>query len=244
MINLYLDESGSMCLKPKESKHRYFYIALIQINNKDLVKRRFKRFVSRKMKKLKSLDSKHKMFINNQFKELKGSEMNFDIQKDFMQYMCFENCISVYLIKVDNEKASSKLYADTARAFNFILKEALHDWYIKEHFADDDVFLHSDDRNVKVKARFALEEFLNTSLVTGAGCYNSFKVEYVQSENSIFVQIADVFANAYFSSEYNHNYKLILNHLAETGYIKDVFSYFCYENEIKTCMQRFCGMNK
>ena len=47
MLNLYIDESGSMTIYPKQNGLRYFHIAIVNIKKGELAKKRFKKFISK-----------------------------------------------------------------------------------------------------------------------------------------------------------------------------------------------------
>ena len=115
-----------------------------------------------------------------------------------------------------------KIYFNTARAFNFILKLVLikvSSKYSKE------IFLHLDNRNVKTNTIKVLKEYINTELCMAYEKYINIEVEYFQSENCHFVQIADIFANVHYSSQFNFEYKEILSKLSYEGYIIENFTF-------------------
>ncbi|MGX8835579.1 DUF3800 domain-containing protein [Amedibacillus sp. YH-ame6] len=213
MANIYIDESGSMCINPINKKNNYFFIALVKVNKSEIAKKRFKRFISKNIEELKKIDVENKMFINGKFKELKGSALTFELKEKFVRYMCSSNCIEVYLIKVDNNAATENFFDNTARAFNFLLKLGLQKYATEKLICENEINLHLDNRNVRTNTIYLLEEYLNTELATGAGLYKRITATYYQSENCRFVQIADVFANIHFSSQFNKNYNRILKNL-------------------------------
>ena len=62
MNTFYIDESGSMTKKNLNySKNKFFIICVVVPNNKDRLRRVFKRFVSSNFDALKSLDKDNKM---------------------------------------------------------------------------------------------------------------------------------------------------------------------------------------
>ena len=235
MLNFYLDESGCMELNPHSRHHCFFHIAMVKVNNKELIKRRFKRFISKNSDELRMIDENNaerkkkrgeipnRMFVNNKFKELKGSCLTYEMKSKFIDEICIDNAIDVYFITINNTRVNDSLYDNKARAFNFVLKSAFISFYEKGILQCDDIFLHCDNRNVKTKTLYLLEEYLMTELVLGNGYYKSFKAEYLQSENSIFVQIADIFANFHYSSSFNKKYKSKLIELEKNDYIKGKF---------------------
>ena len=225
IANIYIDESGSMCYSPINKRNNFFFICLVKINNPELVKRRFKRFISQNIKELERIDYEKRMFINGKFKELKGSSLNKELKEKFVKYICIEKCIEVYLIKVDNHAATENFFSNTARAFNYLLKLGLKKYAENDLLEERIVNLHLDNRNVRTNTVSLLEEYLNTELVTGEHLYESITAQYYQSENCRFVQIADVFANIHFSSQFNPFYKKLLTDLEKDHYIIDNFTF-------------------
>lgn len=88
----YIDESGSINNHLSHNKH--FVIALVRVLNKKSLKRSYKRFVSSNYDRLLELDKDKyhpktgklikeggKMFSNETFKELKGSQFDKEMKK-------------------------------------------------------------------------------------------------------------------------------------------------------------------
>lgn len=222
MKNIYIDESGSMT-KEFSKFYPYFIIALIVPKDKDKVKRVYKRFISKYKDDLKQSDEKDKMFIGDKFLELKGSSMSDNLKINFLDYFCKNELLEVYYIKIDNSKVKNKLYENTARAFNFVIKQAFR-YILKEgHLSKDDYYICIDERNEKTKTRFLLEEYLNMQLIIEENLINSVKVEYFDSANNSLIQVADVFSNIFYNSCLNSKFKDKLYLLREQGYIKDIF---------------------
>lgn len=76
MINMYIDESGS--IHPTSQKlNRYFIIGIVIPKDSQKLKKVYKTFIRKNLKKLKELDTESKMFDNdNHFIELKGCCMD------------------------------------------------------------------------------------------------------------------------------------------------------------------------
>lgn len=91
-MTFYIDESGS--INNHLSHNKYFVIALVRVLNKKSLKRSYKRFVSSNYDRLLELDKDKyhpktgklikeggKMFSNETFKELKGSQFDKEMKK-------------------------------------------------------------------------------------------------------------------------------------------------------------------
>ncbi len=68
-------------------------------------------------------------------------------------------------------------------------------------------YFHIDERNIRTEAKYTLEDYLNTELLFNNILDQNIKVEYYDSCNSILIQIADVFANIFYSNLLNGNYE-------------------------------------
>lgn len=236
MDNIYIDESGSMCKREISRRTRFFFLCLVRVNDAKVVDRRYKRFVSKHMEELKEANRLHiekelrrgvtkpsSMFVDDKFKELKGSIMTWELKEKFIKYMCVDHIIDVCLIKVDNRKIKESFYSNTARAFNYILKLVLK--RCSDSWLNKEIYLHLDNRNVKTNTVHVLKEYVNTELCLTHENYKNIEVQYFQSENCKFVQIADVFANVHYSSQFNKNYKKLLIELTEEKYIVENFTF-------------------
>ena len=112
MNTFYIDESGSMTKKNLNySKNKFFIICVVVPNNKDRLRRVFKRFISSNFDALKSLDKDNKMFYDNgKFKELKGSCFDSKMKRKFMEFFCQNNLFEVYYIVCDNNMVKDYFY--------------------------------------------------------------------------------------------------------------------------------------
>lgn len=235
-MNIYIDESGSINNKAY-SHSPFFIIALVHVKDKDNLKRVYKRFVSSNIPTLKKLDIEKlsssgkvlkeggKMFDGEKFKELKGSQFDHTMKRKFLEFFSRNPYFEVFFIKIHNDKLSDKFCSNTARCFNYILKLALHYYIDKGLLPNEECILQLDERNEKTEARFFLENYLNTELTLGSGCTGPFKVSYFDSCDNCFIQIADVFANWYYSHLFNKDYEEEYNNLKEKGIIKRVFDF-------------------
>ena len=228
MQHLYIDESGSMT--SEHTNHwPYFTIAIVMASDKVRAKRAVKRFVSRNINALKAADSAHKMFLDGNFHELKGSCMNGAIQAKFIEYMCQNNTIKAFLIQVKNQQIRYGLYKNTARAFNYILGQALTNLFVSDLLPKDEYMLHIDERNQKTGTIHSLEDYLNIQLCIDRELADSVIVRYYDSAQNSLIQIADVLSNAYYkhcmksgNAEYISD---MLNKKTVEGYFPAVYQF-------------------
>lgn len=235
-MNLYIDESGSINNHNKNNK--YFIIAIIHVKDKDTLKRTYKRFVSSNYEELKKLDqdkvhpktgsiikSGGKMFFNGSFKELKGAQFDRNMKQRFLQFFSQKDSFEVYYIKIANEKLSDRFCENTARVFNYTIRIALS-YLIKNNFLpDEDCFLQLDERNEKTETRYFLENYLNTELPLGGITDRKFWVSYFDSSHNKFIQIADVFANLYYSHLCTGAYAEEFQKIKEADILKFIFNF-------------------
>lgn len=226
--HLYIDESGSMTSEYTE-QWPYFTVAIVVSPNKERAKRVVKRFVSKKMNILKESDTAHKMFLDGNFHELKGSCMRGDTQAEFIDYMCRNDIVKVFLIQVKNENIRYGLYKNTARAFNYILGQALTGFLSADMLPRDEYMLHIDERNQKTGTTHSLEDYLNIQLCIDRDLADSVTVRYYDSAQNSLIQVADVFSNAYYKhcmkngeAEYVSD---MLNQKTADGYFPAVYQF-------------------
>lgn len=222
-MNLYIDESGSMTTT-NINGNPYFVISMVAVNDSQKVKRYFKRFVSKNLSELKRIDCRKKMFEGDKFKELKGSELIPKLKKEFMTSMFRENCLKVFYIVLDNQSITPNFYLNTARAFNYCIKLALS-YYLRTGKIGKEINnIEIDERNERTKTKFFLEEYLNTELLLHEGVLDkNISVQYFDSSQNIYIQIADVLANIKYSDLLTCNYNKELNDACYKGYIKKDF---------------------
>lgn len=219
MINIYIDESGSMTTKHAEH-YPYFVIALVVAKDKQKLRKVYKRFVSKHHEELRCTDLKNKMFKEDKFSELKGSCLTEELKISFLDFFCKNDLFEVYYIRIKNSDIRYGLYNNTARAFNFVLKNALQSLLEAGFLPNDDYYLHIDERNEKPNSIHDLEGYLNIELHTGHGLAGEFKVKYYDSSSNPLIQIADVFSNTYYIYSLNGSLKDKMNEKREQGYIK------------------------
>ncbi len=234
-MNLYIDESGS--INNHIPNNKYFIIALVRPTNKEALKRAYKRFVSSNFDALKALDQEKvnhsgkvikpggKMFSGDKFKELKGAQFDRHMKSIFCDFFSRKSNFEVLYIKINNEKLTDQFCSNTARVFNYTVRLAL-EYFIKNGFLpNEDCSLQLDERNEKTETKFFLENYLNTELALSGVSNGRFDVSYFDSSNNALIQIADVFANLYYSHLQTGAYEDEFNKLKEAGIVKFTFEF-------------------
>lgn len=228
MERLFIDESGTMTAQYCNI-HPYFVIAIVRAKEPDKLKRTYKRFVRKNMSKLRFADKKGTMFINDKFVELKGNSFTPELKRDFVDFFCQNNYFDIFYIIADNEKIAKKdngkLYNNTARAFNYLLKLALEFYIKKHHLENKGLNIQLDERNEKTETKFFLENYLNTELYMEDIIEDECRVSYFDSCNNQIIQIADVFANLMFSELKTSAYTSEFEFMEQQGYLKPIFKF-------------------
>lgn len=223
-MNLYIDESGSMTCDVSTHKNKFFIIAVLLVDDSVKLKKIYSRFISKHLNELKQIDVDKKMFKNNKFIELKGSCLTPKLKKEFVDYFCKNNYFQILYIKIDNSKATTKLYSNKARAFNYVLKLALEYLHNKNILLDREWNLSIDERNVKTGTKYLLKEFLLTELSVGKNIVDNITVEYFDSSNNKLIQLADVFANLMYSNIVtNSTYDNEIKFMSNNNYLLNTF---------------------
>lgn len=233
-MNIYIDESGSInnwC-----NSNKYFVIALIHVLDKRGLKSAFKRFISANLEELKFLDQEKinpttskilkpggRMFLDNKFVELKGSQLNKHFKSKFVNHFLKKPHFEIYYIKIVNSRLTDTFCQNTARVFNYTIRLALEYYITNGYLPDEKCNLQLDERNEKTNTRYFLENYLNTELMLSGKINNEFTVTYFDSANNSFIQLADVFANLLYSHLLTNNYSEELNKLKDAGILKHVF---------------------
>lgn len=236
-MDIFIDDSGSLNSTPKNYCD-YFVVALIYSKNGKELKKAHKRFVAANLTELRKVDKPkvnsktgrvrrkgNQMFVDGKFRELKGNVFSGNLKKKFLTYFNRPDDIEVYYIKIANKKLTTGFCKNTARAFNYTLRLAVQ-YYIKQRILPDQVCnLHLDERNEKTETKHFLCDYLNTELVLGGHCVGPFTVEYCNSANVRQIQIADVFANTYYSHLINGGYTAEFDALKASGVVKGIFEF-------------------
>ena len=227
MQHLYVDESGSMTTDYSDS-FPFFVICILKVKNIKLLKKRFKRFISKNMEELKSIDTGNKMFKDGSFCELKGSSLTPSFKKKAVTYFVNSSDIfEIHTIQIKNAGVKPVTYNNTARAFNFFIDLFLTYRFSSNIFENDDYHIHIDERNVKTEAKQTLEDYLATEFVLKNENMTSVRVDYVNSCNNCLIQLSDLFSNIYYSylikRENNQEYKDMVDELKNSNILKDDF---------------------
>ncbi len=224
-MNIYIDESGSMT--HNINKDEFFIITLLLVENQNILKNIYNRFIRKYYDDLKNISCENKMFDKNEkFLELKGSSFNPDMKRKFINYFCKNNHFKFLYIKVDNSKAYSNFYKNKARAFNYIVKLALEHLNNRGVLTDRCWSICVDNRNIKTGTKHQLKEFLSTELITGKDIVDEIHVEYFDSCNNKLIQLADVFSNLLYSNiKTEGNYNEEIEFLQDNGYLIGFFKF-------------------
>ena len=220
-MNIYIDESGS--INNTFTEKRDFIITLVVPTDKKQLERTYKRFVSSNHDDLKKLDKNNKMFLNDKFNELKGSQFNKPMKQKFVQFFAKKKHFEIYYIRIINCKLSDDFCRNTARVFNYVMRLALQ-YFIKNDFLkQDDFYLQLDERNEKTETKHFLENYLNTELALGGTTRGKFTVNYFDSSNNKFIQVADVFSNLFYSHLLTGDYNDEIQLLKDNDILKFIF---------------------
>lgn len=232
-MNLYIDESGSINNNLKTP----FVIAVVNVLDFKKLNTVIRRFVTSRFDKLKELDKDfynkdgkltktgNQMFLNGKFKELKGSQFDRETKQDFVEFITKKKYFELYLIKIENNLLTDKICENTARAFNYTLKLALSYFISHKLIDDEDCLIQLDERNERTDARFFLENYLNTELCLNNITEKHFAVRYLDSAENPFIQLADVFANIYYSHLNTQSYETEMQKLRQRGILRANFSF-------------------
>lgn len=232
-MNLFIDESGSINNKLETP----FVIAIVNVLDFKKLNTVIKRFVTSRFKKLKELDQDfynsygkltktgNQMFHNGKFKELKGSQFDKEMKKDFVEFITKKKYFELYYLKIDNKLLTDKICENTARAFNYTLKLALSYFISHKLICDENCLIQLDERNERTEARFFLENYLNTELCLNNITEKHFTVKYLDSSDNPFIQIADILANVYYSHLNTLNYEDEMRKLKDKKILISEFSF-------------------
>lgn len=140
-----------------------------------------------------------------------------------MQFFSKEKHFEIYYIRIINCKLSDDFCTNTARVFNCVMRLALQ-YFIKNNFLkQDDFCLQLDERNEKTETKHFLENYLNTELSLGGTTKGKFTVNYFDSSNNKFIQVADVFSNLLYSQLLTGAYDDDIKLLKDKDILKFIF---------------------
>ena len=134
------------------------------------------------------------------FIELKGSSMDRPMKLEFINYFCRNNLFEVRYIILDNNKIDDRFIKNKARTFNYLIKLFLINSIKKKYIEDKEIFLQIDERNIKTDSKYSLEDYLNQELQLNDNLVENAQVQYFDSSQNCFIQIADVFSNIMYSN--------------------------------------------
>lgn len=236
-MNIYIDESGSINNRDHQ-RVPYFVVALIRVTDKEKLKRAYKRFVAANIDRLRELDSDRvdkktgkitrpggKMFINGKFTELKGNQFDRDLKKKFVDYFSKGQYFEVYYIRIKNAQLTDAFCQNTARVFNYTMCLALGYFFKNGYLQDEPCNLQLDERNEKTETKYFLENYLNTQLALSGVVSSPFTVCYFDSSCNRCIQIADVFANLYYSQLQTQGYDEEMQKLKDAGILRFIFDF-------------------
>lgn len=236
MINIYVDESGSINNQLKN--HDKFVVCLLKVNDIKNVKRLYKRFVSKNIKRLEELDKEKvdpkdgsviksggRMFRNGKFNELKGSQFDKSMKIDFLKFFLENPHFELFYVVMDNEKLSDAFCKNKARAFNYAIRLSMGFFIKRELLDDEDCFMQLDERNERTDAKYFLENYLNTELSLEDGLNCHINVRYFDSSSNKLIQLADVFSNIMYSNLKTGAYQNEIQAMNDSGVIKYIFQF-------------------
>lgn len=223
ILNIYIDESGSINNTLKQN-HDFIITLLIPLNKKQL-ERTYKRFISNNYDSLKKLDKTNKMFSNNKFFELKGSQFDKPTKQKFIKFFTHKKHFEMYYIHIKNCYLSDDFCQNTSRAFNYVLRLALQYLFTNKFLNNEPVNIQLDERNERTETKHFLENYLNTELVLSGITNSNFKVSYFDSSNNKFIQIADVLSNIFYSHLITNAYEEEINLLKDKDILKFTFNF-------------------
>lgn len=182
----YGDESGSIS-KSNYFRNKYFIIGMISTSEKKKVKRVFR--------KAKQNFLKHNDLTLDIKSEIKGFEMPIEMKQHIFTQLVDKTDITFHYTVVDNHYLTERLRRNPHVTYNYLIGI-----FFKDNYPDglDSICLMLDERNKSVKKLKDLQNYLDTELFAET-CINTIDVQYVNSENSDLVQVADVFNNLIYS---------------------------------------------
>lgn len=225
---LYIDESGSMNNNSQNSSEKVFIISVIHVKNKRSLQNSFKRFIIKNLEELKKSDkNNNQMFdLNGKFRELKGSSLTPELKIKFLDHICYKDNLKVYYVKVHNRKLKDSIVKNKEVAFNFILEKLLSYKFNKGFLPNDKGYhIHLDQRNLSTNLKYTLEHFLIRTLMIEKDYISDLNLTYHDSENVRFIQIADFFANLFYSNEFSYRYKQKIEEKRRLGYISHEYNF-------------------
>lgn len=224
-----IDESGS--INNHNEYQPFFVVTLVHVLGKGSLKRKYIKFVKDNLKRLKELDVDNEMFEGDVFRELKGHYFDADMKHRFLSFFKDSKSFELYYIKYYNKNLTDKFCQNKERAFNYPLKKAFSFFIRGGYLPNEDCHINLDNRNLKTDSKMQLDEYLNTDLIGGIGYNGTFTVDYYDSKNNRFVQIADVFSNIFYNSLFTNDFDNEIRQYRNTGKIRRIFEFPLYHDE-------------
>lgn len=227
MVKLFIDESGTLTNNVKNTRESFFVIAIIHVKNERSLKSSFKRFLNKYENKLRIIDTKNKIFKpNGDFLELKGSALTSEMKLLFLDFICKNDNLKVFYVKVTNFLLKDSLVKNKEVGFNFILDKLLNYKISKEFLPKNKKnYIQLDQRSVSTKLRYTLEDFLYRSLILDSDLISDLELYYRDSQNVHLIQVADFFANLLYSNCFTDKYKKALEEKRLQGYISHEYNF-------------------
>ena len=226
ILYAYVDESGSIT-KTNVSNNRYFVIAMLFTDDPSMVRRLFKKPISKLMKKNNVY--KDAILLN---KEIKGSSISEITKQPIFKHVTGHAAghLEIGLVALDNDYATDKFVENHARAFNYMIQTYL-DSYFRKHSTffegNGRIDFIIDEQNVATNAKYMLEEYLNQQLTLKNPVCDMFTVKYTDSKNEKLVQLADFVANSFYRNIEKKNLESRENVAMLKPYLcnKDIFDF-------------------
>ena len=165
------------------------------------------------------------MFQKDKFLELKGYAFDRDMRRDFVDFFAQKKHFELFYIILENERATDIFCSNTARAFNYLVRKNLEYLFVHGMIPDEKCCLQLDERNEKTETKHFLENYLNTELVLNNVCSQPFTVQYFDSSQNKFIQMADVFANLMYANLRTNAYRDEFSRLKKENIMKFRFKF-------------------
>lgn len=199
-LHIYIDESSTLGIKPKEP---YFIICALVLSESE------KKPIKNSVKTIIKHISK-----NKELDEIHASKMSFE-EKQFSHKVLKPRNFSLSYIVAHKESIHENLFKKKNICFNYFVSLTLRGVLAKTHLKD--IYITIDTRSVKVTSEKSLEEYLNTQLAENAIYHKNVHVQYGDSKNYTHLQAVDLFANAIYA-KYNfrktHFYSYIISKIS------------------------------
>ncbi|KRT94036.1 DUF3800 domain-containing protein [Bacillus licheniformis] len=189
----YIDESGSI---PKffsrKYKYRFFVIAFIHTTNPRKLRSTFKRAIGRLRKDFPDF------FANlPNPDELKGSDTPPFMKLFILEKLFKATDIKIAHMVVCNQKIEQRFREQPARSFNYLVSIIMKNFPLSK---EDELLLNLkiDNRNSALPSLNELEGYLYSDLVLDKQITKNVEVEYLQSDLSPNIQVADMISNIIF----------------------------------------------